>query len=534
MSTIVTRSGKGSALTHTEMDANFTNLNTDKLQRDGTIAATGDLPLGTNKITGLGDPTAAQDAATKAYVDTADATKLPLAGGTMSGAVAMGANAITGVSDPSGAQDAATKAYADTKLANIVEDLSPQLGGSLDVNGQSIVSVSDGNIAITPNGTGKVVLDGLSYPTADGSANQVLKTDGGGNLSFVNASGFDGNLAGDTLTDSTQGVVIDASSVNKLKFQNTDSNPGSVLMNTFAFSSGGTMYIPAAIEFRTPADKRLFKLEARGSADDGTHNAYFYLTGASNQFLSKNEANNAYVPLELRSSQVKIYIGTSFKYILPTADGSANQVIKTDGNGNLSFTDAGSFSGNLAGNDLTDSSQDITIKPTGSTQAELKLLDTGNDSMKLQLIGVNTDAVGGQIDAVDQTGARANMSFTGKQTDFDSNGGSIRFKTNLAAETIQLMPAQGAASADTLTVSSTGLGQINVVSSTNVSFGTGTKKLSFPGGYSRADVNVPFEFASYTTTARNALGTPNNGTVIYNTSDNKLQVYANGVWVALH
>jgi len=30
MSTIVTRSGKGSALTHTEMDANFTNLNTDK------------------------------------------------------------------------------------------------------------------------------------------------------------------------------------------------------------------------------------------------------------------------------------------------------------------------------------------------------------------------------------------------------------------------------------------------------------------------------------------------------------------------
>ena len=30
MSTIVTRSGKGSPLTHTEVDANFTNLNTDK------------------------------------------------------------------------------------------------------------------------------------------------------------------------------------------------------------------------------------------------------------------------------------------------------------------------------------------------------------------------------------------------------------------------------------------------------------------------------------------------------------------------
>ncbi len=32
MSTIVTRSGKGSPLTHAEMDANFTNLNTDKLE----------------------------------------------------------------------------------------------------------------------------------------------------------------------------------------------------------------------------------------------------------------------------------------------------------------------------------------------------------------------------------------------------------------------------------------------------------------------------------------------------------------------
>ena len=32
MATIVTRSGKGSALTHTEMDNNFTNLNTDKIE----------------------------------------------------------------------------------------------------------------------------------------------------------------------------------------------------------------------------------------------------------------------------------------------------------------------------------------------------------------------------------------------------------------------------------------------------------------------------------------------------------------------
>jgi hypothetical protein len=39
------------------------------LQADGGQALTGDLPAGSNKITGLADPTAAQDAATKAYVD---------------------------------------------------------------------------------------------------------------------------------------------------------------------------------------------------------------------------------------------------------------------------------------------------------------------------------------------------------------------------------------------------------------------------------------------------------------------------------
>lgn len=77
---------------------------------------------------------------------------------------------------------------------DLLEDLTPQLGGSLDVNGQSIVSVSNGDIPITPNGTGKVILDGLNWPTADGSADQVLKTDGAGNLSFATPAGGGGKF----------------------------------------------------------------------------------------------------------------------------------------------------------------------------------------------------------------------------------------------------------------------------------------------------------------------------------------------------
>ena len=39
MSTIVTRSVKGSPLTHNEVDTNFNNLNTDKIQSGNTVAA---------------------------------------------------------------------------------------------------------------------------------------------------------------------------------------------------------------------------------------------------------------------------------------------------------------------------------------------------------------------------------------------------------------------------------------------------------------------------------------------------------------
>ena len=89
-----------------------------------------------------------------------------------------------------------------TVNADLVNDTTPQLGGNLDVNGNSIVSVSNGNISITPNGTGKVIIDGLSHPTADGTNGQALKTDGAGNLSFgdvaVDLTAVDSNIVPDT------------------------------------------------------------------------------------------------------------------------------------------------------------------------------------------------------------------------------------------------------------------------------------------------------------------------------------------------
>ena len=49
----------------------------------------------------------------------------------------------------------------------------------------TLANGADGKILISPNGTGSVVIDDLTFPSSDGSANQILKTDGSGNLSFI-------------------------------------------------------------------------------------------------------------------------------------------------------------------------------------------------------------------------------------------------------------------------------------------------------------------------------------------------------------
>lgn len=63
--------------------------------------------------------------------------------------------------------------------------LSGQFGNVL-ASGNSIVSTDvDGDLALTPDGTGDLVLDGVNWPQADGTVGQYLSTDGAGQLSWV-------------------------------------------------------------------------------------------------------------------------------------------------------------------------------------------------------------------------------------------------------------------------------------------------------------------------------------------------------------
>jgi hypothetical protein len=72
-------------------------------------------------------------------------------------------------------------AVNEITLANAATGSSPILSAT--------GSDTDIGISIQPKGTGQVTLDQLVFPTGTGTADQILKTDGSGNLSFVDVSG---------------------------------------------------------------------------------------------------------------------------------------------------------------------------------------------------------------------------------------------------------------------------------------------------------------------------------------------------------
>jgi hypothetical protein len=162
-----------------------------------------------------------------------------------------------GTAATTAATDYATSAQgttADSALQDLVDDTTPQLGGNLDVNGQSIVSVSAGNISITPDTTGKVILDGLSWPTADGSADQVLKTDGAGNLSFVDQSGGGGLSDLEHSNSVSTAETISSGNhrfyVGPISFSNTVTIAGKMLVFDGLLNTTGTINTTGTLHVR--------------------------------------------------------------------------------------------------------------------------------------------------------------------------------------------------------------------------------------------------------------------------------------------
>jgi hypothetical protein len=203
MSTIVTRLAKGSSLSYQELDDNFSNLNTDKLE-DITNESIGDLSdvdiatISNGQVLAWNASSNKIEAVTpSAGVDTLSAlTDVNVSAPPTDGYV------LTWDQTAGFWVDEALPASG---IGNVVEDTTPQLGGNLDLNGNQIVSLSsavvisaDGYIELdtTVTSSNKTIYIGNNnaeaikiqhsfWPSTAGTANYFLKTDGAGNTSWA-------------------------------------------------------------------------------------------------------------------------------------------------------------------------------------------------------------------------------------------------------------------------------------------------------------------------------------------------------------
>ncbi len=187
-------------------DANFATTVTNSIATKLALAGgtmSGAIAMGTSKITGLGNPTLAQDAATKTYVDTADALKLDLAGGTMSGAIAMGTSKITGLGNPTANQDAATKTYVDTADALKLSLTGGTMSGAIAMGTSKITGL--GTPTDNADATTKLYVDGIlgSATAAATSASAAATSASNAATSASNASTSETNAASSASAAST-------------------------------------------------------------------------------------------------------------------------------------------------------------------------------------------------------------------------------------------------------------------------------------------------------------------------------------------
>ena len=265
---------------------------------------------------------------------------------------------------------------------SLVSDTTPQLGGNLDVNGNSIVSVSNGNIPITPNGSGIVIVDGICHPTADGSAGQVICTNGsaalqwatiadttpGGSdtyIQFNNSSAFGGsaNLTWDDTTFKASNIctagtatiaTVTATSIGGTLTTAAQANITSVGTLTALTVSGNVSFDGGSFVFNDSGADKDFRIEG----DTATN---LFITDASTDRIGIGTATPSHL-LDVEgvahaatcivsadvcatTKVVTPALCVGGEYVLPAADGSAGQLMCTNGSGALAFAAAASPSG---------------------------------------------------------------------------------------------------------------------------------------------------------------------------------------------
>lgn len=205
----------------------------------GTMA--GKIDMNNQPIDSVPAPTEPDHAANKQYVDAGDSrlqtqvnAKLPLSGGTMTGAIIMNGQAITGLPEPANQTDAVTKQYAD----NLKAQMLPSSGGTMTG------AINMGNNTITALGAPVGDTDATNKEYVDGAITSAIKSaEGDADAKYL-------PLAGGTMTGAIKGLqnpTEDDEAANKAYVDAQVSGAGSTADGKYLALAGGTMTGPIAM-----------------------------------------------------------------------------------------------------------------------------------------------------------------------------------------------------------------------------------------------------------------------------------------------
>jgi len=219
----------------------------------------------------------------------------------------------------------------------------------------------------------------------------------------------------------------------------------------------------------------------------------------SNLLEIKNAANDEVQIDATEDGGVRLYYNGSSKLQTTTNGVTITGTLTGDVTGNVSGTAGGvAWSG-------------VTSTPT--TLAGYGITDAA------------TSAQGTKADSALQPAALGNYDFTGSTVDTNDSSGvviipAVTCQSDLTVE--NNLTVTNAVIADRFESTSTGTPEITAASNLNLTAGNAV-----------VITQSPVRFASFTTTERDALASAN-GDMVYNTTTNKFQGYANGAWVDLH